>query len=425
MVEEIQNVKGAEDAGSTNDIGSGVGKLGKIDMSWLGGGEGDKDVTDAAKNVVDAPSVEIDMEKPVEDVGSKPISLSFVNADYFKDIINKKTAQAVIDDPKDLGKKKRSKKLVDENITGDLKIQIAKTTNNDADLKKFDKEDAQMIAGAIVDGVNWLAAAGLMWMAKDKTDVPYLLAKDKATQLKGQLAYILLRTQTKMSLPMFFGLTFVLAYIKPVKEAWKTRQAITRGEEELEKRRKEEVRRKGIRDEKKRKEDANKVILKEKIDNAKEVKDAVVIKEEIKEVEENESAADTYIKYIENQEGLTELDLNALQAECDRDGNSTPEIIDAIAKRREKIQGEPVFVDVVSKEDDKKTDTKIEVKEEVKKVKKEDKKEVKKNEKLTKDTKLDEKGNVVLTRGRGKPVAAKGRRTGAARRGDKKGNNKK
>ncbi len=352
-------------------------------------------------------TAEINIGEGSKEPSETKVKMNFVDSEFFKKKIKEKTPDAPKEEDSVFGDKNKPKRLVEETPKKGEELPNLPTTTEDAGIKKLDAEESQMVSEFIIDGVDWLASAGLMWLAKDNTDKPYTLDKAKADKLKKQLAFMMARSDKKMSIPALFAMTAALAFIKPVKEALKNRKIVNKGEEA--------VKQKELSDAKKEREiiadkaqkEKDKIILKDKIADGDEPEEAIIIKEELNELKEEKFTADKLKLQVQTQPDLTERDLDAILLEADKLNLTTPNLMSAIATRRRMINGltentvkgvnesDPVFIDVVKP----KAETKVEIKEE--------EKPKPEKEKPTAETKVDKDGKVVLDRKQGNPKGAR------------------
>ncbi len=205
--------------------------------------------------------------------------------------------------------------------------------------ESFTPDDYDMIAEFLIDTMDWGGSSLLMWVAKDKTDSPYTLATTKKQRLQKQLARILIKSSFKMNFTVLFLISLVLAYMKPIKEAITNRQSIKKGEEELRKKKATEA----------RQEKERLAMLKTREDAEIDIKPTIkeeVVKGEKVVVGEEQTLKEETIDVIDNKE------------------------------EEEKV----VIGNEEIKEDDSVDD-----------------------KKPTEDTKLDDKGNVILDRPQGNP----------------------
>ena len=195
-------------------------------------------ITDLATKKIKEASAEIDVAdvlKPKDE--DTKIKITFKKKGFIKKEVSKKTADAPIEDVSS----NSSKPMIGDNspTSEELREQIKAAENTTRE--SFTPGDYEMIAEFLIDTVDWGGSSLLMWIAKDKTDTPYTLAATKKERLKKQLTRILIKSNVKMNFTVLFIISLVLAYMKPVTEAIKTRQSIKKGEDELKRKRAKEI----------------------------------------------------------------------------------------------------------------------------------------------------------------------------------------
>ena len=230
----------------------------------------------------------INIDDTLKDEPDKKIKITFKGKNFIKDEINKKTADAPTEDnvdknlnqPKQLGEKEQTA----EELRAEIKAAESETKES------FTVDDYKMIAEFLIDILDWGGSSGLMYLAKDKTDAPYVLSVQKKERLKNQLTRILVKSSFKMNFGVLFAISLIIAYIKPLKAAIENRKVVKKGEIELKNRKDNELRKKMDEEENKRIRDLKKeeVVTKRKVVIQDIVSEDIineVKKEEIEKVE--------------------------------------------------------------------------------------------------------------------------------------------
>lgn len=176
-------------------------------------------------------SREISVDETLKDDVDKKVKITFKGKSFIKDEIHKKTAEAPINEtseeiqvntPKQLGEK--------ESTTEEIREKLIKA--EETQVSNFTPDDYEMIAEFLIDTLDWGGSSALMYIAKDNTDTPYTLSVSKKERLKKQLTRILIKSNFKMNFGVLFGLSLILAYMKPLKAAIENRKTIIKGEKE-------------------------------------------------------------------------------------------------------------------------------------------------------------------------------------------------
>lgn len=300
------------------------------------------------KEVVKEVTGEINVDETLKDNSNRKVKISFKGKNFLKSEISKKTADApIVNDKEEL--KSNPKQLGGtEQTVEEIRSQIIEVEKTQVD--NFTVDDYEMLAEFLIDTLDWGASSGLMLLAKDKTDSPYTIAIGKKERLKKQLTRILIKSNTKMNFGVLFAISLIMAYIKPIKEAFNNRKIIKKGEEELIRKKAEILRKERIK-----KADEAEVIRKKILANkqTEEVKlDGIVIEKpdvitDIKETKSEKklpSNISDHVKGLEKKVNNNRVNTNDPLRETNSSGevlmNNEDEVI-----QEENAKGDKVLTD--------------------------------------------------------------------------------